>query len=461
MKVTLISTNRERIPSFAVPRGLSCLQAALEMQGHCVSVLDLCFESDRGMLEKVRRLVRRDLPGLVGISIRNVDNETLLRYRCNVEDVKAVVDACRENCHADLVLGGPGFSLMPEPIMRLLEVPFGVVGEGEEAICRLANALERDGGLDGIPGLVRLEGGRFFSNDPAHFSGFSDMEPSVNFLPDPRYFDTQVVGPQPAYGIQTKRGCAFRCSYCPVPGIEGKRFRLRAPERVAAEIKDAESRMGIMRFFITDSVVNVPKRHAIQVCRSLVAAKTKSRFMAYATPLKLDGEMAGWLRDAGCETLNFGLDAACPEMLANLSKDFDVPQIVDATRHCKAAGIRVVHSLLLGGPGETPETIRQTLATMAEVKPHLLTIAFGIRLYPQSPLWEQVRISQNLKDADLLEPLFFVAPELDGKARKTIHGDLCEFIANHPKIIVKTAFSPNELLSQPGAKALASFPTGG
>lgn len=447
MRVLLISTNRERRPSFAIPTGVAYLQTALVHANHEAQILDLCFEDDDHLSVRVREKLQAFPADLIGISIRNVDNETYLRYRGNLGDVKIVVETCRTRSNAPIVLGGSAFSLMPEEIMRILGVEYGVIGEGEEAIVRIADALQEGFPIENVPGLVVLRGDYYATAQPARVQQIEQITAPKFFFPDPRYFSTQVVGPQPTYGVQTKRGCSFRCTYCPVPSIEGKRFRLRRPEDLVAEMQRVKEVGKVERFFITDSIFNIPRRHAMAVCKAMIEGQLNIKWMAYANPLQFDQELADLFVEAGCEILNFGLDAACPEMLAALKKDFTVEDIINATHCCKQTGMRVIHSLLLGGPHETVETVKKTLTVMSRVAPHILTIAFGIRLYPQTTLWQEL-VPAVTDPVNMLEPLFYVSPHLTPSDCKEVLAVIEQFIADHPRMMVKMNFDPQQLAAE-------------
>ncbi|WP_328649787.1 radical SAM protein [Amycolatopsis sp. NBC_00348] len=452
MRVLLIATNREARPSYAVPAGVAYLQDALLEAGHEPRILDLCFEPDERLGPLVADTVREFAPALIGVSIRNVDNETYLRYRGNLGDVQMVIAACRDNSAAPVVLGGSAFSLMPTEIMKVLDIDLGVVGEGEPAIVALADAIGKGEPIDSAPGLIRLIDNELVAAEPARVADPASIRAPRTFMPDPRYFSTKVVGPQPTYGIQTKRGCTFRCSYCPVPAIEGKRFRLRSPREIVDEMRQVRDRAGVRRFFITDSIFNLPRRHAIAVCRELINADLGVGWMAYTNPLQYDDELTDLFKQAGCETLNFGLDAGCDEMLTSLQKDFSRADILNATACADRSGLRIVHSLLLGGPGETVETVRSTLETMALCRPHVLTIAFGIRLYPQTPLWQALGTPSDR--VDMLMPLFYVDEALGGDECTQILQLINTFIADHPEVMVRMNFDQNKLATEVAASSL-------
>ena len=430
MRVLLISTNCERKPSFAIPIGVAHLQTALIYAGFETEILDLCFCSDEELQPVVGRKLQEFPAGLIGISIRNIDNETFLQYRGNLGDVRLVVETCRQHSSAPIVVGGSAFSLMPEEIMRTLNVQLGVVGEGENAIVELAHAVQLGEAFQRVPGLVTLSDDVYCGAEPSRVQNMATVVSPEHFVPDERYFSTQVVGPQPTYGVQTKRGCAFRCSYCPVPSIEGKPFRLRQPEEIVNEIQHLQKTSGLQRVFFTDSIINIPRRHALAFTRAMIDAKLNVRWMAYANPLQFTQDMADQFVEAGCQILNFGIDAACEEMLTSLQKDFRVEDIFNATAQCKKAGIRVIHSLLLGGPNESPETVRKTLAAVGQMAPHILTIAIGIRLYPQTPLWKMLESQlPAIHNANMLEPIFYLEPRLTRVDRQHILDLIQEF---HP-----------------------------
>jgi hypothetical protein len=122
------------------------------------------------------------------------------------------------------------------------------------------------------------------------------------------------------------------------------------------------------------------------------------------------------MKKAGCVAVDFGTDAGSPAMLASLRKPFTVDNIRKASRACKEAGIDFCHSLLLGGPGETPETIRETVSLMDEVSPRAVIAMTGVRIYPGTEL-ERIAIKQGRHAAgeSLLEPQFYF-PDMGASA---------------------------------------------
>lgn len=128
MKVSIVSINRLRIPEPVLPVGAATAAAVLRAHGHEVRILDLCFE------ESPRDGVASHLstwqPDLVGISLRNLENNQMVGNRSFLDDAKRVVESIRSLSSAPIFLGGAGYSLFPGELLEELDVPFGDVSEG-------------------------------------------------------------------------------------------------------------------------------------------------------------------------------------------------------------------------------------------------------------------------------------------------------------------------------------------
>ena len=439
----LISLNRARRPSPVVPVGVGYLQQALEENGHPTQLLDLCFVEDGLITDRVLEAARSRQPQLIGLSIRNVDNETLLRYNSMLDLARHVADTLRCECpNAVIVLGGAAFSLLPQEFMNSVSsADLGITGEGEQSIVDIAEMLEA--------GKTREQviAGTIVSQGRRHFEGrAAAAHVPTCFSPDPQYFARREI--HPGYGVQTKRGCPLHCVYCGVPDVEGNRFRLRDPRAVVDEIALIHDRLGVDRIFFTDSVFNIPRTHAMSICRELIAREMAIDWMAYGYPVGLGDVEANLMRKSGCSILNFGSDAGTDGMLRNMGKIFSPDQIVSSSLAVRRAGIHVIQSLLLGGPGETVNSVRETLDVMARAEPNVLTIAFGIRLYPKTPLWRNLILDYpELKpnDDEVLRPIFSLSKAL-GRQECADIADLIEkFIRQYPEIQVKPTFALDSL----------------
>jgi radical SAM superfamily enzyme YgiQ (UPF0313 family) len=256
---------------------------------------------------------------------------------------------------------------MPERLMAHLRPDFGISGEGERAFPELLDAIQgRPERLSGIGNLHRFEDGELVSNPPpGSFLDMDDLAEPDRSLVEPRYYERYGID-----SIQTKRGCPLLCEYCTYPQIEGRVGRVRDPAAVADEMARAlDARPNTRHFFVVDSVFNLPKSHAKQVCRELIGRGWTLPWTCYANPLGFDRELADLAKAAGCAGMEIGSDSGCDDVLARLRKGFGVDQIRALHDLCKAAGIPDCHTFILGTRGETLDHVRRTLDFIVDLDP--------------------------------------------------------------------------------------------
>lgn len=405
MRVLLISTNREQFPDPVFPIGLAYVASALAEKGHQVQVLDLCFRRDP--LKALPEALSGFAPELIGITLRNIDNAFYPLTVSYLHFYREIVRACRGCSDAPIVLGGSAFTIMRESILKYLGADMGVVGEGEEAFPWLLNNLHNQQALSSAPWLIR-KGENNRTIGPAPMNRPLDDLP----WPDRRLFPHRLYYRWGAMAnIQTKRGCAYNCVYCTYPLIEGRNVRLRSPESVADEMEYIIKSLGQRRFFIVDSVFNNPPEHAEAVCAEILRRNLKPSWSCFATPGIINPPLAQIMARAGCTGLELGSDAAHAGMLSNLGKDFTVEDIENATRICRAAGLEVCHTLVFGGPGETPESIKATCSVMERLDATAIIALTGVRVYPHTPLAETALDEFGLSpEKSFPEPVFYISP---------------------------------------------------
>ena len=411
MRVLLVSANRERIPDPIFPLGLAYVAAAARRAHHEVAVADLCF--GRAPLQRLADQVRHFRPDVVGLSLRNIDNAAYPRTVDYLEHHRAVVDVLRTATSAPVVLGGSGFSIMPEAYMEALDGDWGIAGEGETAFVELLAALETGREPDGVAGVVGRHACSCWSRRapaPEQFRhGWSDgLWPARDLLDYTRYIRRGGMG-----NVQTKRGCVFKCSYCTYPLLEGKRFRAREAADVVDEIEALMEDYGPHPIFFVDSILNFPRGHVEAICEEILRRGLVVRWSCYATPVKLDRNQARLMVAAGCEGIELGTDAVDDDQLSRLGKSFNAEVAEQANRYCMEAGLRVCQTLIFGAPGETHESIRATCRALRRMQPTAVVAMTGVRLYPGTPLTNSL-IAQGrvAKGAIGLVPVFYIEPEV-------------------------------------------------
>lgn len=411
MRVLLVSANREHIPDPIFPLGLAYIAAATQQAGHDLCIADLCF--GRRPLDKLQHQISAFQPNVVGLSIRNVDNAAYPLTIDYLDQHREVVTGIRDMTSARVVLGGSGFSIFPDIYMKELDGDYGIASEGEDTFVMLLNALEK--GLDpaAIPGVLsrRKQGNAgFYFTTP----GESQPQWDTGLYPAREPFDyARYIRRGGSGNIQTKRGCVFKCNYCTYPLLEGTRFRARSANDVVDEIELLQRDYGPHPLFFVDSILNFPRGHVEGICEEILRRKLKLQWSCYATPVKLDRNQAQLMARAGCEGIELGTDSIDDDQLKRLCKSFNTETVFSANRHCLDAGLRVCHTLIFGAPGETEATIRNTCRALRDMKPTAVVAMTGVRVYPGTPLAEQL-IAANTVDHEAigLTPAFYIEPAI-------------------------------------------------
>ena len=394
MKVLLVATNRMLTPFPVYPIGVDYVATALRDR-HEVVVLDLACDGG----EQALRTACRDFhPDVIGLSIRNVDSAETSNPDGFIPDLERIARLLRQNSDARMVLGGPGFSIFPQALMRRLGADYGVAGEGE----RLGDFLDglAEGKLLPVPGLLV---GDVWREKPAPWTGTRQrMVASPNTLAHYLRWGGML-------NVQTKRGCPYLCTYCTYPGIEGRKLRLFDPEGVALEWR-ALIEAGAKFLFVTDSVFNSHVSHNLAIADALERSGLTTPWGAFFAPLKPPRDYYQRLRRAGLTHAEFGTESLSPSMLKNYRKPFTVEHALAAHAAARAAGIHVAHYIMLGGPGETPATVEETLDRCDGMSDAALFFFCGVRIYPGTTVHAQaVREGQVDTHDDLLAPRFYTS----------------------------------------------------
>jgi radical SAM superfamily enzyme YgiQ (UPF0313 family) len=412
MNILLISTNRNTLPMPVMPIGACIVAQAAERAGHDVHLLDLMFSADA--LAAIESALTSLAPDLVAISLRNIDNNAMRGTVFLLDGLPEIVQAIRSRTGVPIILGGAALGVMPEQILRLVKVTCALVGDGEIVFPLILERIAAGEKFNDLPGVAWIEEGRFQKNPPAgdRFSPICAAPDYRRWLDIPAYLSQLATVP-----IQTRTGCRFQCVYCTYPGIEGRGCRLKEPASVA----DAVARLaanGLKDIEIVDSVFNAPHQHALEVCEALAKVRHGARLQCLElNPHDFDDQLVTAMERAGFVGMGITLESASDPVLEGLRKGFTSAQVYQAAEVVARHRIPCVWIFLFGGPGETEQTVRETLAfATTRIRPG--DVAFfntGLRIYPGTEL-ESIARSQgllSLSPGEMLNPVFYVSPEVN------------------------------------------------
>jgi radical SAM superfamily enzyme YgiQ (UPF0313 family) len=430
--VLLVSTNRERQPYPVVPNGPACVASALEAAGHDVRFLDLCFARDP--TATARRAAREFRPDVIGVSVRNIDNSDAIALRHYTPEARDVMRALREaSPAASIIAGGAAFGVAPEALFRDLGVDYAVAGDGERASVALVNAICSGQPLEAFPGLVRDREGTVTFTPPGEDADLDSLpSPSLHRWIDlARYQRHGATIP-----IQTKRGCVYKCVYCTYRNVEGWGYRTRDPELVADEIEELKLKAGVRHFDFVDSTFNSPPGHALQVCEAITRRKLGVQLdTTNFTPATASPELLSAMKRAGFQTLGITAESASDPVLERLEKGFTAAKVREVAERVEVYGIRTLWIFLVGGPGETPQTMEESLdfARWRLERGDAVYMTVGLRIYPGTTL-HRIAIAEGVvpPDSNLLDPTFYFSSSLQFDAAVA---RLRRFAADHPRFM--------------------------
>ncbi len=406
------------------PIALDYIAASAKESGIDVEVLDLCLTDDPSKM--LREHFATFTPQLVGLTFRNTEDCFWPSARWFVPDFAQTIRDIRSLTDAPIVIGGVGFSIFARRIVEYTGADFGIRGDGERAIVSLFNELQQSKRFERVDGLVWRGNGKTNCNQPSWPAKLS-LPTTRDQIDNLTYFKK---GGQ--CGLETKRGCNRLCIYCADPLTKGPVIRLRESSEVADEVQSLIAQ-GVDVLHLCDSEFNIPREHAYAVCeefnrRSIGESLSWYTYMAV---VPFDAELAKVMSKAGCIGINFTGDSASSSMLKTYGQPYLKEDIASAVHLCRKNGIRIMIDLLLGGPGETPETVSQTINYIKQINPDCAGSSLGIRIYPGTKMAEMManegspETNPNIRrkysgPVDLFRPTFYISQALGSQPARLI-----------------------------------------
>ncbi len=358
------------------PMGLASLAAVLEKEGFDTAIVDANVQRLKPE-EVISHVADADVVGLTAMTPTiGIALEIARRVKESRPDVP-------------VLLGGAHATLLPEATLAGAPgVDIIVRGEGEKVIVDLLQALRSRQALYDLPGITYRGGGEVISTAPATENVELDSLPflAYHLLPWHRYKPYPPHGrASPFAAIITSRGCPYHCSYCSKP-VFGTKFRAQSPLRVTDEIAYYKEKFHIGELAFYDDVFTLDGKRAYAIAESMLHKGLKIPWTCETRVNLVDRELLQQMKKAGCYAIAYGVESASPEILKTLSKNISVEQVEEAVRLTREAGIQTIGYFMLGSPGETPETVCQTIDFAKNLKldfaQFAVTIPFpGTELY--------------------------------------------------------------------------------
>jgi len=410
MRILLISSNVTVSPYPVFPLGAGMIASALSAAGHEVRQFD--FLRNESSLDALVNDIKDFVPELVGISVRNIDNVNLMNEQYYIDMLKCIVQRIKEVSTAKILLGGAGFSLIPDLILQETGADYGIIGEGEVLAVDFA-----DDAAQGRYPSERLIG--------------PEVRLSGREIVSARYDDDLMeyyLHSGNIASVQTKRGCTQKCVYCSYPVLEGSMIRRRDPSAVVDDIELLRDKHKAKYIFFIDSVFNDSEGAYLEVIAEMRRRNVHIPWTGFFKPQGLTDEVVELMKATGLIAVEIGADATTDTTLRKLGKNFSFQDVIECNDLFVRHGIATSHYFMFGCPGETNETVYEGIENIKRLNKCVVFIFMGIRILPNTVL-AKIALNENViaPEEGMLRPVYYLSPQVD---RAWLERNLTEAFAN-------------------------------
>jgi anaerobic magnesium-protoporphyrin IX monomethyl ester cyclase len=266
-----------------------------------------------------------------------------------------------------VVVGGAHTSANPAYVLRNPHVAVAVIGEGEQSMLEIAQAVRDGRPLDGIPGTAtRVDGQPRIHPPREYIQDLDTLHPAWHLLDLPAYFrhpaNSDATLRRNSVDIVTSRGCPGRCVFCSIVTVWGRGWRSHGAQHVVDEIEMLVRRYGARQFRFQDDNLTLKRDRILAICDEILRRKLDIR---WDTPngvaiWTLDEEVIARMRAAGCYRLTFGIESGSARTQKYIGKIVAEDKIRRLIRCCHHNRIWACGTFIIGFPDETRDDIRET-----------------------------------------------------------------------------------------------------
>lgn len=439
--ILLLYTDPYYLVKQVYPFGLDLIARYLRQHGHRVTI-EYPFLPDPNVETNTINILKKIDPDIIGLGIRNLDTclscEPYGDYPGKdfrafyfLPQIRHIVDLVKTHSPGTvLIAGGGGFTISPGAILRYLDLEYGVTGEGEEPFREFVKAFPDREKISAVSGLICRAGDQVRINPR---KGYSFSEESASHRREGRFqFALETAG----LPVQLKRGCNQRCTYCVEPIIEGSRTLYRGIEQVVSELKSlSEMNDAVRHIFFVDTEFNIPNlAYGTRLLRQIIREGLHERFAftSQFLPRPFDRDFAGLLAGAGFSII-LTCDSFSDTVLEKNQASYRRKDIENTLGLCEHFAIPCTLSMIFGLPGETYETMDDSIRHMKRYRPGPLRryeYTLGGRIYEGTRLCRMIERGEGLNNVygtpsdGYLLPCYFCAPESPFRLKQYIEEEL-------------------------------------
>ncbi len=336
---------------------------------------------------KCEALLRRERPDLIGVTLYTFNRHQGLRLARLARKV---------NPGCVVIVGGPHATHTAASILTSYpDVTAVGIGEGEITMLEAARAIETGRPLSSVPGLM-VRGADAKPVLTAARGTVADLD-SLPY-PGPHYRGLHLDVESETSFVITSRGCPARCTFCNTPEFWGTRMRFRGPKHMLEEMRFLRDRVGLLYVAIRDDTFTVHKRRVIEFCERLIDSRLDLLWSCQSRVNAIDEERLTWLRRAGCDHIQYGIESGSPRLLSWLAKDISIEEIRAAAAATRRVGLTLSIYLISGIPDERAQDVAATRELLEEILPHDGLVA-PLAVFPGTHLYDAMKRRGEIDDS--------------------------------------------------------------
>jgi len=380
MKITLVNPpyppSVHSHPPF-IPLGLAYLGAVAEQAGHKVTIIDC--QAEKLTYEAFRARIARTPSEVIGVTA------TTLLYK---SAMKLITIAKQTQPQAVTVLGGSHGTFWDENALKEYSgLDIVVRREGEQTLIELLERLQTKSDLSSLLGITyRNKDGITRNADRPFIEDLDSLPfPAHHLIPlEKLKHNGKILIP-----LVSSRGCVFWCDFCSTVRMFGRGYRMRSAKNVVDEMQFVHDKYGVDQVTFYDDAFTVDRDRVLKICDELHARNLHMIWDCGTRVDMVDRELMETMRDAGCIAVWLGVESGSEAILGAMNKSIKLDQTRRAYKTAHDVGLMTIANVVLGFPGETEQTARETIRFVKELDPD--DVGFYVATpYPGTPMYEQV-----------------------------------------------------------------------
>lgn len=458
MKILLINppyTRLKGLRDIYFPMGLGYIASSLEKAGHFVRIYNV-ENSPKGEAEENWDYVNRlDAFELYLKRLKNLNDPVWQEIKKIVQEFDP--DVCGISCKtvtynialiiADIVkklypqipiiFGGPHTSVQPEQVIKEPNIDFAVIGEGEKIIVDLINEINTNKKFENIPGIYFKKNGSIIKNNKQEYIENIDEIPfpGRHLLMNIHGYNKIIISKM-VNSIFGSRGCPFKCAFCSVMNVWGRKVRFRSIDNIIAEIKQVKKNFGTIEFYFWDDTFTLRKKWVIEFCNRVINEKIGIAWGCHTKANLVTEDLIKLMKKAGCFNISLGVESGSETTLKYIKKEINLDDVRRASKILNKLNINWNAYFIVGFPEETEEEILQTWNFMKEIKPNRLFLSVfspfpGTELYDKVEKLGLINESIDWNTVETKSPRNCFVTRIDKEKFKKIFHQMMEFVDNY------------------------------